>query len=270
LLWEDLSGSLQDLHEIKGGTDSLPWSFYPHLVDDILFDAKMTEIRQDTTSVTVSYTSSLDRMKKIQCDYAILAIPFPMLHHIEGLRDFSPMKWAAITGLNYDQCGKILLQCRERFWEKEGIFGGGSESDVGIRSTWYPQHMNEFRGPGRRGILLASYTWARDTLNWSHLSVEDQVQQAAEDLESLHPQIKGKDLIEGGTSVMWHQMENFGGGFALFNPGQERLYYEVIKRPEGRIHFAGEHTSRDHRWIEGAVESGIRTATEIAGRSSAL
>jgi monoamine oxidase len=36
-------------------------------------------------------------------------------------------------------------------------------------------------------------------------------------------------------------------------------------RPEGRIHFAGEHTSLDHRWIEGAVESAIRTATEIAG-----
>jgi monoamine oxidase len=30
-------------------------------------------------------------------------------------------------------------------------------------------------------------------------------------------------------------------------------------------HFAGEHTSLDHRWIEVAVESAIRTATEIAG-----
>jgi monoamine oxidase len=64
---------------------------------------------------------------------------------------------------------------------------------------------------------------------------------------------------------MWGNMPNFGGGFALFNPGQKKRYYEVIKRPEGRIHFAGEHTSLDHRWIEGAVESGIRTASEIAG-----
>jgi monoamine oxidase len=63
---------------------------------------------------------------------------------------------------------------------------------------------------------------------------------------------------------MWGDMEHFGGGFALFNPGQERRYYDVIRQPEGRIHFAGEHTSLDHRWIEGAVESAIRTATEIA------
>ena len=265
LLWEILSGSFQNLYEIKGGTDVLPWSFYSGLASDIRFDAKMTEIRQDDSSVTVTYKTSLDSIETVRADHAILAIPFPMLRHVEGLRDFSPIKWAAITGLNYDDSGKILLQCRERFWEAEGIFGGGSESDLGIRSTWYPQHANGFRGTGKRGVLLVSYTWARDARYWSHLSAEDRVQQATENLERLHPQIKGKKLIEGGASVMWGSMENFGGGFALFNPGQEQRYYEVIRKPEGRIHFAGEHTSLDHRWIEGAVESAIRTATEIAG-----
>jgi len=265
LLWEVLSGSFTDLYEIRGGSDNLPRSFLPELANDILFDSKLTEIRQTDASVTVTYKSSLDQVKTITGDHAILAVPFPILRHIEGLRDFSPVKWAAITGLNYDQSGKILLQCRERFWEKDGIFGGGSESDLGIRSTWYPQHTNGFRGPGKRGILLASYTWARDTRRWSHLSVEDQVQQATEDLERLHPQIKGKGLIEGGTSVMWGDKKHFGGGFALFNPGQEKRYFDAIRQHEGRIHFAGEHTSLDHRWIEGAVESAIRTATEIAG-----
>ena len=264
LLWEVLSGSFQDLYEIKGGTDRLPWSFYPGLRDEILFDCKMTEIRQDAKSVTVTYKTSLDKKRKIYADHAIIAIPFPMLRHIEGIRDFDPLIWDAITALNYDQSGKILLQCRERFWEKEGIHGGGSESDLGIRSTWYPQHAGGWRGNGKRGVLLASYTWARDTRRWSHLSVEDQVQQATEDLERLHPSIKGKGLIEGGTSVMWGDMENYGGGFALFNPGQERRYYDAIRKPQGRIQFAGEHTSLDHRWIEGAVESGVRTAAAIS------
>ena len=264
LLWEILSGSFQNVYEIKGGTDKLPWSFYPGLADSIHFDAKMTEIRQDENRVTVTYKTRLDRVLKIEADQAIIAIPFPMLRHIEGLRDLSAAKWDAATALNYDQSGKILLQCRERFWESEGIQGGGSESDLGIRSTWYPQHANGFRGAGKRGVLLASYTWSRDARRWSHLNVDDQVQQAAEDLERLHPTIRGRNVVESGTSVMWQSMENFGGGFALFNPGQEKRYYEEIKRPEGRIRFAGEHTSLDHRWIEGAVESGIRVATEIS------
>jgi monoamine oxidase len=32
---------------------------------------------------------------------------------------------------------------------------------------------------------------------------------------------------------------------------------------EGRFHFAGEHTSLNHRWIEGAIESGLRAAHEV-------
>jgi len=268
LLWEVLSGSFQNLCEIKGGSDRLPWSFYPDLEDDIVFDAKMTEIHQGQDTVTVKYKTSLDQTKTVTANHAIVAIPFPMLRHVEGLRELSPGKWDAITGLNYDQSGKILLQCRKRFWEAEGILGGGSQSDLGVRSTWYPQHANGFRGAGDRGVLLASYTWAKDAQRWSHLSVEDQVQQATENIERLHPSIKNQNLIEGGTSVMWHDQEHFGGGFALFNPGEEQRYYQEIRRPEGRIHFAGEHTSLDHRWIEGAVESGIRTAKEISDTSA--
>ncbi|WP_235001587.1 FAD-dependent oxidoreductase [Halobacillus sp. Marseille-P3879] len=29
------------------------------------------------------------------------------------------------------------------------------------------------------------------------------------------------------------------------------------------MHFAGEHTSNYHGWVEGAIESGVRVAKEI-------
>jgi monoamine oxidase len=38
----------------------------------------------------------------------------------------------------------------------------------------------------------------------------------------------------------------------------------VAKRPEGRVHFAGEHTSVWAGWMQGAIESGKRAAQEIA------
>jgi monoamine oxidase len=31
----------------------------------------------------------------------------------------------------------------------------------------------------------------------------------------------------------------------------------------GRIHFAGEHASLAHAWIQGAIASGVRAAAEI-------
>ncbi len=46
-------------------------------------------------------------------------------------------------------------------------------------------------------------------------------------------------------------------------PDQQTELPAAIVQPEGRVHFAGEHCSLYHAWIQGALESGIRAATEI-------
>ena len=239
LLWEITTDAFKGLVEIKGGTDNLPRSFLPELRNNILFGARLTRFSQNATGVEVWYRTPLDEVKTMTGDHLILANPLPTLRHIEGLRDLSAAKWDAVTGLNYDESGKILLQCRRRFWEDDDIYGGVSQTDLSIREVVYPQFANGWRGDTERGILLASYTWARDARRWGHLSLEDQIQQATEDLERIHPQIKGQEIIEGGASVMWHRMENFGGAFALFNPGQETRHYEEIKRPRRPGSFRG-------------------------------
>ena len=49
----------------------------------------------------------------------------------------------------------------------------------------------------------------------------------------------------------------------LFEPGQQSLLHNHIIAPEGRVHFAGEHASLAHAWIQGAIESGLRAAGEV-------
>jgi monoamine oxidase len=61
----------------------------------------------------------------------------------------------------------------------------------------------------------------------------------------------------------WYNDPYARGAFALFEPEQETRLQTAIVQPEGRIHFAGEHTSLYHAWIQGALESGIRAAKEI-------
>jgi len=63
--------------------------------------------------------------------------------------------------------------------------------------------------------------------------------------------------------MMWHDDTYSGGAFALFDPGQQTLLHTHIHSPAGRIHFAGEHTSLYHAWIQGAIESGLRAAHAI-------
>ena len=95
----------------------------------------------------------------------------------------------------------------------------------------------------------------------SSLSDSDRICQALDDVAEIHPQITKE--FEVGVSKMWHDDEFAGGAFALFDPGQQTLLYEHIITPEGRIHFAGEHASLAHAWIQGAIESGLRAAHEI-------
>ena len=87
------------------------------------------------------------------------------------------------------------------------------------------------------------------------------IEQAIENVAMIHPQIR--EEFETGASHMWHDDPYAGGAFALFDPGQQTLLHDEIVKPEGRIHFAGEHASLYHAWIQGAFESGLRAAIAI-------
>jgi len=54
-----------------------------------------------------------------------------------------------------------------------------------------------------------------------------------------------------------------GGAFTMMKPNQVTELSPYIALPEGRVHFASEHPSTHHGWIQGAIESGIRAAHEV-------
>jgi monoamine oxidase len=263
LLREELGGFYSDLVYIDGGTDLLPRAFLPELSDRIRFGARMTAIEQSDDDVTVHYRTGAGRFS-IRGDYAIVAVPFPVLRHVEVLTPFSRAKQRAVRQLHYDASAKVFLQFRRRFWEDDdGIVGGGSVTDLAVRNIYYPDHG---RDTGR-GVMLASYTWGEDAQRWGSLPPAERIAQALEDVTRIHPQ--AAEEFEVGASKMWHDDEFAGGAFALFDPGQQTLLYEAICGAEGRVHFAGEHASLAHAWIQGAIESGIRAAAEIHERTLA-
>jgi monoamine oxidase len=112
-----------------------------------------------------------------------------------------------------------------------------------------------------RGVLLASYTWSQDALRWDAMDEETRLEQALDDVSRIHPWIR--EEYEVGRSHAWYDDKWAQGAYAMFAPGQKTRLQEAIVAPEGRIHFAGEHASLHHAWIQGSLESGIRAATAI-------
>ena len=67
-----------------------------------------------------------------------------------------------------------------------------------------------------------------------------------------------------GDSYSWHTDGWSLGTAVAYAPGQVTRFQEVIRRPLGRVHFAGEHTDALAGTMEGAVRSGLRAAAAIA------
>lgn len=53
------------------------------------------------------------------------------------------------------------------------------------------------------------------------------------------------------------------GGWAYPTDEQEKKLFPELGKSEGKIYFAGEHTSKTRGWLQGALESGLKAAQEI-------
>ena len=68
-------------------------------------------------------------------------------------------------------------------------------------------------------------------------------------------------IVHGQVSNV--KLKNLKQLGTLFDSGQQTLLYDEIIRPEGRIYFAVEHAFLYQAWIQGAIESGLRTANAL-------
>jgi monoamine oxidase len=244
--------------QIPGGNDRLPQAFLPALKDCISFGQRLTALGWDDGGVSLRTTSG----EIFNADSAIIAIPFSSLRFVRTDPLLLPRRRRAIRELHYDPATKVLLEFSRRFWEQDDdIYGGGSTTDLANRNIYYPSHD---MGSDRGGVVLASYTWGEDALRWDSLTVPDRLQFALDGICQLHGESVRK-LYVGGTTKSWMQDPFSCGEAAIFAPGQFESVMPYLLHPEGgRIHFAGEHTSLKHAWIEGAIESGVRTALAVS------
>jgi monoamine oxidase len=156
---------------------------------------------------------------------------------------------------------KLYFAFRRRFWEDEGITAGVSYTDLPVRKLYYLQEGME-TGQG----LLLSYCTGRDAQRWSAIGERAALEEGLRSIARLHS--SALDTYEGGIAMLWQNDPWAGGAFAFCQPHEESQFAEPARTPEGRIHFAGEHTSHWRRWIQGALESGLRAAAEVHRRAT--
>ncbi|MGW2328323.1 FAD-dependent oxidoreductase [Streptomyces sp. NPDC001700] len=139
-------------------------------------------------------------------------------------------------------------------------FGGGSATDNPNRFMYYPSHQVE---GSTGGVVLASYSWSDDAARWDSMRPDERYVYALRNLQALHGRRIEVFFTGRGATKSWARDPYAFGEAAIYTPHQMTSFHLDVSRPEGPVHFAGEHTSLKHAWIEGALESAIRAATAV-------
>ncbi|KAK2809552.1 hypothetical protein Q5P01_000508 [Channa striata] len=244
--------------EVTGGSDLLPQAFLKVLDVPILLNSKVKTIKAHK-GIIVSYQTN-QKTSVIHADVVLVTTTAKAALYIDFDPPLSIKKMDALRVVHYDSSTKIILTFSERFWEKDGIRGGKSITDGPSRFIYYPSHS--FPKNKTIGVLLASYTWSDDSLLFHGASDEDLKELALRDLAKIHGEYV-KSLCTGVIVKRWSADPYSLGAFALFTPYQHLEYAKELFRPEGRVHFAGEHTAFPHAWIETSMKSAIRAAINI-------
>lgn len=199
----------------------------------------------------------------------LCTIPFSVLKHLR-LSGIDEQKRTVITDACYWPATKVLLLCANPFWMQDGISGGASFSDRGLRQIYYPSHDQQIDSPS---VLLASYTIGEDVETVRAMSLE----RICQDLKRFHPAIADEGMVMDADTMDWERYPWSAGACAVpsghADVSRSDSFNEAFKhtstfaaeasRPQGRLFFAGEHCSSKPAWIEGAIESALHSVQGI-------
>ena len=254
--------------EIVGGTDRLPAAFAARLRAKPRMGAEVVAIEQDPLRRrAAALYLERGRARRVEGDFVLCTLPFSVLSRLGIDRTLSGPKQRAIRELNYDSSTKVLALAARRFWETDdGIFGGGTYTDLPTGIAYYPADNAGARDPkvsARPAVMLASYTWGQAARRLAALAHGERAALALRHLARVHPQLGTAGMVRRTASWSWDNHPWSSGAFAWFLPGQHSALYRHVIAPEGRVIFAGEHASLSHTWMQGALESALRAVREI-------
>ncbi len=255
-----------DLLQLQGGMDQLTICLAKAINSPIRCNQEVVRLKVLKDGVEVSWLEE-GHLHTRHCDYVLCTIPFSVLKKIE-LSGFDDKKLLAIYNTCYWPATKVLFNCARPFWQENGIFGGASFSDEGIRQVYYPSVKQSFSG---ESVLLASYTIGDDAERLGMMSEQVRKVYVKNALGKLHPEIKIPGMISGTATIAWNTYKWSAGGCSVpwkHDMSYEYRQYQDIARPQNTLFFAGEHCSRLPAWMEGSIESALQAVHDIVFHKS--
>jgi monoamine oxidase len=247
--------------EPVGGMDRVVAGFMRKVGHLVQLESQVQKIHVGDRGCEVTYRRN-GQYVKAKADYVLNCIP---MHLLAGIEHNFPADYSAgFTAIPRGKLFKIGFQMKERFWEREGIYGGISWTLQDIQQIWYPAHGIH----RQKGVVLAAYTFDQDAgEKFARLAPADRIRLAIEQGSKIHPDY-GK-YVETGVTVAWHQMNHMLGCAAQWDEPLYKQWFKTLQAPVGSHYLMGDQVSYHPGWQEGAIASAHHAIADIDARERA-
>ena len=164
-------------------------------------------------------------------------------------------KLQALEQLTLESITRVWLQTDERFWIARGESG---RVDTG--SPIGPIRDESEGMPGASGIL-GVYTKRAEARRLAAMGERERVQAVLGLMQAAQPGVK--EHFVSAASKCWDTDPWQLGAYAYFKVGQLTALGPHLSTAEGRLHFAGDHTSYRPGFMHGALASARRVVAEV-------
>jgi len=241
------------MYRLRDGNDALPAAMRAGLRGRVCLKTIVAAVTQHGSRLQVTVRDTTDH--QLTADYVVMALPASTLRRVTFAPALPDLQQRAISTLRYGEATRVLLQFETRFWKHAGRpTAYGSDQPTG--AVW---DGNEQQG---RTLGILSLLAGGSASRGVRAIVEQQGWKA---LVKRVAWLGAPSRLLHGLIVDWDRDRWSKGGYAVFAAGFDPSLRSWLARPNGRVFFAGEHTSsRWQGYMNGAIETGKRAALEIA------
>jgi monoamine oxidase len=245
------SGGAQDSRFV-GGSQQIPLRLAARLGDAVALNAPVRRIAQSSDNVTLT----TDR-GQVTASHVIVAVPPPLVTGIEWQPLMPLSRMMLIERMPMGALMKCDAVYERPFWRDAGFSGMGVTDSEPVRVTF-----DNSPPDASVGVLLA-FVGGATLRHWADRSLAERRKGVLQGFASIvGPQaLDPIDYVEHDwTRERW----SLGGPVAIAGVGTVYGYGSAIRRPFGRVHWAGTETATYWSgYMDGAVRAGERAASEV-------
>lgn len=261
----EMFGESDEKFRIKGGSSALIKALVGALENKI--DMKqgfaLTSIDNKDGKIVLGFDAPGGPQTQ-SFDTVILALPFTKLRQVKGIEnlDLGDEKLKAIRDLGYGVNAKVIVGTTSRVWrEKDNGLPVPSDgtmfTDLGFQNIWESSRKQ----PGTAGIIT-DFLGAKPGISDATAALDA----FRKDLPKLSQKVADAVDWNAVTSWFWQYYPYTLGSYASAKVGQYTTMLDIASEPglDGKLQFAGEHTSADFLgYMNGGVQSGDRAAAAL-------